>query len=305
MSQEERASAKFLIGQYNRGGWLNDPEQLKQLDAIEVQLGQGAWGGAVTSTMDSAKMDDHLRKLWKVEDGETTGKKARFPNVNTPQDIVNLMNSLKEQYDVPVGIKIAGTHFIEKELEVIAQTKADFITIDGQEGGTAAAAPTLEDDMGLPTLFSIARTVDWLKKQGMRDRFTIIGAGGLRTPGEFLKALALGADAVYIGSIALIATMQSQMTKALPQSPAPQLALYEGKFKDQFDSKEGSQHLANFLKSCTAEMVMALQAMGKSSIRQLSREDLVSVDPGLAKALKLGYAGEAKTKKAFMHQVAR
>lgn len=80
--------------------------------------------------------------------------------VNTPQDIIKLVNSLKKNYDVPVGIKIAGTHFMEKELEIIAQTTADFITIDGQEGGTAAAAPTLEDDMGLPTLFSIARTVD-------------------------------------------------------------------------------------------------------------------------------------------------
>ncbi|TGE31596.1 FMN-binding glutamate synthase family protein [Desulfosporosinus sp. Sb-LF] len=305
VSREERDAAKFLIGQYNRGGWLNDPQQLKKLDAIEVQLGQGAWGGAVASTMDSSKMDDHLRELWKVKPGETTGKKARFPKVNTPQDIISLVNSLKEKYDVPVGIKIAGTHFMEKELEIIAQTKADFITIDGQEGGTAASAPTLEDDLGLPTLFTIARTVDWLKKQGLRDRFTIIGAGGLRTPGEFLKALALGADAVYIGSIALIATMQSQMTKALPQSPAPQLALYDGKFKEEFDPEEGSQHLANFLKSCSAEMVMALQAMGKSSVRQLGREDLVSIDQGLAKALHVGYVGEAKTSEGFMPLAAR
>lgn len=305
VSQEERGAAKYLIGQYNRGGWLNDPEQLKQLDGIEVQLGQGAWGGAVASTMDSSKMDDHLRELWKVEPGESTGKKARFANVNTPQDIINLVNSLKETYDIPVGIKIAGTHFIEKELEVIAQTKADFITIDGQEGGTAAAAPTLEDDMGLPTLFGIARTVDCLKRQGLREKFTIIAAGGLSTPGEFLKALALGADAVYIGSIAVIAAMQSQMTKALPQSPAPQLALYDGKLKDQFDPEEGSQHLANFLKSCTEEMVMALQAMGKSSIRQLGREDLVSLDPGLAKVLQIGYAGEVESHKSFMPLAAR
>lgn len=305
VSQEERSAAKYLIGQYNRGGWLNDREQLEQLDGIEVQLGQGAWGGAVTSTMDSSKMDDHLRRLWKVDPDETTGKKARFPNVNTPQEIINLVNSLKEQYDIPVGIKIAGTHFIEKELEVIAQTNADFITIDGQEGGTAAAAPTLEDDMGLPTLFCITRTVDWLKKQGMRERFTIIAAGGLSTPGEFLKALSLGADAVYIGSIALIAAMQSQMTKALPQHPAPQLALYEGELKDQFDSEEGSRHLANFLQSCTAEMKMALQAMGKSSIRQLGREDLVSLDPGLAKVLQLGYVGEPESQKPFMPLAAR
>ncbi|MDP4158519.1 MAG: FMN-binding glutamate synthase family protein [Bacillota bacterium] len=305
VSQEERKAAKFLIGQFNRGGWLNDHEQLTQLDAIEVQLGQGAWGGAVESTMDSSKMDDHLRKLWKVKPGETTGKKARFPKVNTSEDIIKLVNSLKDKYDVPVGIKIAGTHFIERELEIIAQTKADFITIDGQEGGTAASSPTLEDDLGLPTLFSIARTVDWLKKQGLRDRYTILGAGGLRTPGEFLKALALGADAIYIGSIALIATMQSQMTKVLPGSPAPQLALYDGKFKAQFDPEEGSQHLANFLKSCTEEMVMALQAMGKSSIRQLGREDLVSIEHDLARSLHVGYVGEAECSKDFMPLTAR
>jgi Glutamate synthase domain 2 len=305
VSREERDSAKFLIGQYNRGGWLNDPEQLKQLNAIEIQLGQGAWGGAVASTMDSSKMDNHLRELWKVKPGEASGKKARFPKVNSSEDIIKLVNSLKEKYDVPVGIKIAGTHFMERELEVIAQTKIDFITIDGQEGGTAAAAPTLEDDMGLPTLFSIARTVDWLKKQGLRDRFTVIGAGGLRTPGEFLKALALGADAIYIGSIALIATMQSQMTKVLPSSPAPQLALYDGKFKDQFDPEVGSQHLANFLKSCTEEMVMALQAMGKSNIRQLGREDLVCIDRDLAGSLQIGYAGEIEHSKVFKPLAAR
>lgn len=305
VSQEERSAAKYLIGQYNRGGWLNDPEQLKQLDGIEVQLGQGAWGGAVASTMDTSKMDDHLRELWQVKPGESTGKKARFPNVNTPQDIINLVNSLKDQYDVPIGIKIAGTHFMERELEVIARTKADFITVDGQEGGTAAAAPTLEDDMGLPALFAIARTVDWLKRQGLREKYTVIGAGGLSTPGEMLKALALGADAVYIGSIALMATIQSQMTKALPQSTVPQLALYDGKLTEQFDQDEGSRHLANFLQSCRAEMVMALQAMGKSSIRQLGREDLVCLDRELAKALQLGYAGEPESQKPLMPMAAR
>lgn len=120
-----------------------------------------------------------------------------------------------------------------------------------------------------------------------------------------LKALALGADAVYIGSIALMATIQSQMTKALPQSTVPQLALYDGKLKEQFDQDEGSRHLANFLQSCRAEMVMALQAMGKSSIRQLGRDDLVCLDRELAKALQLGYAGEPESQKPLMPMAAR
>jgi methylamine---glutamate N-methyltransferase subunit C len=292
VSHEERDAAKFLIGQYNRGGWLNTPEQLKQLDAIEVQLGQGAWGGAVESSMKYDEMDEHLRELWKVKPGKTTGKKARFEGVNSPNDIIKLVNKLKQTYEVPIGVKIAATHYMECELEIIGQTQADFIVIDGQEGGTAAAAPTLEDDIGLPTLFAISRTVDWLRNQGKRQQFSLIAAGGLRTPGEFLKALALGADAVYIGSIAIIATLQSQMIKALPEYPAPQLALYNGSLSDQLDVDLGSKHLANFLQSCREEMIMALQAMGKTDIRELGREDLVCLDREISGALKIGYAGD-------------
>lgn len=291
VSEEERGIADFLIGQYNRGGWLNTPEQLEQVDAIEVQLGQGAWGGAVESTMNEEDMDEHLRYLWKIDEGGNTGKRSRMPDVNSPEDVIKLIAKLKEKYSVPVGIKIAATHFIEKELEVIAQTDADFICIDGQEGGTAASCPTLEDDMGLPTLFGLGRTVTWLREQGVRNKFTVIAAGGFRTPGEMLKALALGADAVYIGSIAIIATLQSQITKALPSQPAHQLALYNGSLRESFDIEEGGRHLANFLLSCQEEMKMALQAMGKTKIQELGREDLVCLDSELARNLHIGYAG--------------
>lgn len=291
VSEEERGVADYLIGQYNRGGWLNTPEQLELVDAIEVQLGQGAWGGAVESSVEEEEMDEHLRYLWKIDEGGSTGKKSRLPNVNSPEDVVKLISKLKKEYSVPVGIKIAATHFIERELEVIAQTKADFICIDGQEGGTAASCPTLEDDMGLPTLFGLGRTITWLREQNLRDKFTVIAAGGFRTPGEMLKALALGADAVYIGSIALIATLQSQITKALPQHPAHQLALYNGSLAESFDIEEGGRHLANFLLSCQEEMKMALQAMGKSKVQELGREDLVCLDSELARNLNIGFAG--------------
>lgn len=180
---------------------------------------------------------------------------------------------------------------MERELEVIAKTEADFICIDGQEGGTAASCPTLEDDMGLPTLFGLGRTIHWLREQNLREQFTVIAAGGFRTPGEILKALALGADAVYIESIAIMATLQSQITKALPQHPAHQLALYNGALAEEFDIEEGSRHLANFLFSCQEELKMALQAMGKKTIQELSREDLVCLEPELARNLQIGYAG--------------
>jgi len=293
VTAEERGAAKFLIGQYHRGGWLSGDDQLRQLDAIEIQLGQGAWGGAVEEPV-SGRKDGHLKAAWKLDDDEGATIYARMPGKNTPQDYISMINSFKQQYDVPIGIKIAGTDWIEYELEIIAQTQADYIVVDGSEGGTSAAPPTLQDDVGLPTLHSLVRTVDWLLQSGSRDRFSIIATGGLCTPGHFLKALALGADAVYIGTAAVMAAVQTQITKVLPQAPPSQLALYSGRMTDKLDIDKAAKHLANYLASCTAEMKLALQALGKPAVTELSREDLVAVDRDLAEFIGIRYAGEAR-----------
>lgn len=294
ITEEERQSAKHLIGQYHRGGWLNTPEQLRQLDAIEVQFGQSAWGGGVTETIKAQKIGRELKDLWGLKEGEDAVIQARMPGTNSAQDIINLIDSLKSEYDVPVGVKIAGSDYIEYELGVVAQTQADFIVIDGFGGGTAGAPPTLEDNVGLPLLYCLPRAVNWLQEHNLRERFTVIASGRLKTPGHFLKALALGADAVYIGSIALIAALQSQMSKALPQSPAPQLVIYDGALKDELDVEQAAHCLANFLKSSLEEMRLVAQTLGKNSLKGLGKDDLVSVDRELAGSLGIRYAGEPR-----------
>jgi methylamine---glutamate N-methyltransferase subunit C len=296
VTNEERDNANLLIGQYNRGMRLSSEEQLQRLDAIEIQLGQGAWGGAAEITTKAQDIGDHLQEAWHLKDGEDSTIKPRFPNVQSSEDIINLVNGLKEKYDVPVGVKIGGTDFIEYEMEVIAKTNADYIAIDGSEGGTAGAPPTLEDHIGLPTLHSLVRAVDWLEENKARERFSLIVSGGLTTPGHFLKAIALGADAVYIGSIALMATLQSQMAKALPKYPPPQIALYSGKLKEELDVDEAAKDLAKFLTSCNEEMKAAVQVIGKQSIKELNREDLVSVDKDLAEFIGIRFAGSHRRK---------
>jgi methylamine---glutamate N-methyltransferase subunit C len=294
VTDEERGSAKFLIGQYHRGGWLSGPEQLGRLDAIEIQLGQGAWGGAVEEPIKGDTIGEHLRKAWHLEKGEDTAINARMPGKESVQDIIKMVQSMKQQYDVPVGIKIAGSDYIEYELAVIAQTGADYIVIDGAEGGTSAAPPTLEDDLGLPTLHSLVRAVDWLTDNDLREEFSLIVTGGLATPGHFLKALALGADAVYIGTVAVMAAEQSQVVKTVPQAPPTELALYGGRMNDKLDIDKAAQHLANFLNSCLAEMKLAVQALGKNALSELSRSDLVAVDRELAEFAGIRYAGSPR-----------
>lgn len=294
VTNEERDCAKFLIGQYHRGGQLSGEEQLSRLDAIEIQLGQGAWGGAVDEPMQAEKIGEHLRKAWHLEEGQNAPVHARMPGKNTTQDYIKMINDMKNQYDVPVGVKIAGTDYMEYELAVIAVSNADFIVVDGSEGGTAVANPTLQDNVGLPTFHSLVRTIDFLQENNLRDRFSVIVAGGLTTPGHFLKALALGADAVYIGSIALMAAMHTQVVKTLPQAPPSQLALYSGKMNDKLDIDLAAKHLANFLTSCKIEMQLAVQATGKAATQDLNRADLVTVDRDLAEFANIRYAGSAR-----------
>ncbi|HBG22734.1 MAG TPA: FMN-binding glutamate synthase family protein [Peptococcaceae bacterium] len=291
VTDEERKAAKYLIGQYNRGGWLNTPEQLKLVDAIEVQFGQAAWGGGVTETTKSDKVGPELRKLWNIEKGQDAVIHARMPGTASVEDIINLINGLKSEYDVPVGVKIAGSDYIEYELEVISKTDADFIVIDGFGGGTAGATVTLEDNLGLPLLYCLPRAIQRLEDNNMRNRFTVIASGRLKTPGHFLKALALGADAVYIGSIAITAALHTQVIKPLPQTTPPQLILYDGTLKDELDVDRAAQCLANFLQSCIAEMRLAAQALGKNAVNEINSDDLVSVDRELSESLRIRYAG--------------
>lgn len=286
--KEVRNCGKKVIGQFNRADLMKEKD-LKLLDAIEIQLGQGAWGGAVESITYSYDIDDKIREDWGLKEGQDRPFKARMKDIQKAEDLVEMVKKFKNKYDVPIGIKIAATDFIEEELDVITSTDCDYIVIDGCEGGTANSAPTLEDHLGLPTLYALMRTVKYLEKHKIRDKFDLIITGGLTNPGIFLKALALGAKAVYIGSIALMAAVHNQVVKTLPQSTPTQLILNNGNYKDKLDIDEASKALANFLISCNEEMKLVLQAMSKNKIEELSKEDLVSLDKEISEYFDINY----------------
>lgn len=290
LADEERREAKFFIGQYHRGGWMNNDESLRQLDAIEIQLGQGALAAAPTS-MVPQQIEEDLRIAKNLKPGENPVIHSRIPGVDTTEDIISLVQNLKNQYGVPVGIKICATHFMERELEVAVQAGVDFFVVDGAESGTQGGPATLLDDVGLPTLFALVRTVQYLEERGVKQSISVIASGGLTTPGHFLKAMALGADAVYIGSIALIALLQTKMAKVLPTELPPQFPLYLKNFKEDLDVEKGAEHLANFLMSSVEEMKLVAYTLGKTDLAQINKMDLVTVDRDLAQALQIGYAG--------------
>ncbi|NLC51369.1 MAG: FMN-binding glutamate synthase family protein [Firmicutes bacterium] len=299
--REEREAADKLIGQYNRGGYLNSPEKYQQLDAVEIQLGQGAQGASPQKTQ-AKFIDEEMREVFNLKKNEDAVLHSRLPGVNSPGDFMKEVEKLKSETDVPVGVKIAASHFLEHELAIALQAGVDFVTVDGAEAATHAASPTLEDDLGLPTIYAIARARRFLDRYDEQKRTSLLAGGGLFTPGHFLKALALGADAVYIGTAALMAMVAPQMTKLIPEEPPTQFVLHTGRFKDRFDIELGATALENFLRLATEEMAAVMYALGKSSVRELSSDDLCSLDPWLARALHIAYGGVAADEQESYYQ---
>jgi glutamate synthase domain-containing protein 2 len=281
---EERENATRYIYQFHRGTWPhgNQPEFYRLADMIEIQLGQGAQAAA-PQTMSAEKIDEEMRDIYGLDKDEDMAIAARLKEVENPKDLKQLVSRLKEETGgLPVSYKFGASHYIEEEMAIAIQAGVDVIVVDGAEAGSHAGQPLLEDDFGLPTMHALVRAADYLEEKGLKDRISIIAAGGLCSPGHFLKALALGADAVYIGTAAIMALIHTQMAESSPGEPPTQLALYTGRLKDKLDIDKAADSLSNYLKSCVDEMSLGMVALGKDTFSALSRSDLCALTPQAA-----------------------
>lgn len=288
--QAERDAAKKLVLQISRGTWAKDEWMLRQADMLEIQVGQGAFGG-VGHKMSSARIGPVLRQRFGLAPGQDAVIESRQPGVACERDLARLIARLRRVTGgVPVAVKIGAGDDIEADLAIIVRAGADVITVDGAESGSHGSPPILEDDFGLPTLYALCRARRALDRLDPRHGVSLVISGGLSSPGDYLKALALGADAVAIGTMALFAVSHSQITKALPFEPPTQVVWYRGKQSKRFDSEQGARDLANYLRSCTREMADGVRALGKTSLADVCRDDLVALDDLTAKITGLPLA---------------
>jgi methylamine---glutamate N-methyltransferase subunit C len=289
--QAERDNAKYFILQYNRGFWNKEPEILRQADAIEIQVGQGAMGGLPLS-MPAKEIDEELQQALPIPPGRDAELKARHQEIQEPSDFIGLVEKIRQQVDgVPVGVKLLGGKNLESALKLALDAGVDFICMDGAQAGTYGVPPSIADDYGLPTLFSLVRARKFLEQHNAVGKVSLITGGGFSEPGEMLKALALGADAICIGTAAIFAISHTQVLKALPWEPPTQIVWYNAQFSDEFDENKGAQNLANYLKACKQEMADGLRVMGKTSLKHLSSRDLFSLTKTTAEitGVTLGY----------------
>lgn len=289
MLEELMAARKFIL-QFSKSEWAKSEEILKGADMIEVKLGQGALFG-LGGKISPKNLTGRAREVMGLKEDEDAVIFDNFFEDQTIEDLKELVDHLRSiTGGVPIGVKMGAGGKIEDDIDHVIAMGVDYIAIDGGQAATLGAPPILSDDMGIPTLHAIVRAVNHLEKRNMKGKISLIASGGLLVPGHFLKMLALGADAVYVGSSILFAISHTQTLKALPFEPPTQVVWNQGKFKDQFKMEDGVKSAEKFLTASVEEMKTGLRAMGKRSIKELSKKDLVSYDKSTAKFIGIPFS---------------
>lgn len=268
---EERQAAYKYIFEYVPNLYSVTEENLRNADAIEIKIGQGTKPG-MGGHLPGDKVTPEIAKIRNKPLGEDVISPSKFPNLNSKEDLKTMVDWLKDTSGGrPVGVKIAAGH-IEQDLEWIAYADADFVTIDGRGGATGASPRTLKDNTSIPTIFALSRARKYLDRHHLSMDLVI--TGGLRLPGDFAKALAMGADAVAIASAALVAAACQQYRICNTGQCPVGVATQDEELRKRLHIDHSAKRLCNYLNVCRSELEMFGRITGHANIHDLSVSDL-------------------------------
>lgn len=217
-----------------------------------------------------------------LKEDEAAYSPAHHPDMKNPEQIKEKVSWLRKLTGgVPIGAKI-GCGNVEKDIRILVDSGVDFIAIDGFGGGTGATDFYVRENVGLPLIAALPRAARYLEETVAKNKITLIAGGGLRTSADFAKCLALGADAIYIGTAALIAINCEQYrichTGLCPSGVTSHTQI----LTKQLDVKRGIEKLTNFIEVSTHEMAALARIVGKNDVSKLDADDLVSMKKDLA-----------------------
>ena len=284
MLDEERELAEYLTLQYAPGRFGVKKERLLLADMVEIKLAQGAHPGT-GACLPAANVSVEVAAARRIPIGEAANSPAVHADIRSPADLAQKIFELRElTRGRPVAVKIVGGH-LEDDLRGIfsQQYIPDVLVIDGGEGGTGSASVTMKDHVGLPLVYALPRVADFLRSKGLSHRVTLIAAGGIRHAGDVAKALALGAEGVYMGSALKIALGCTYLRQCHLGNCPHGIATQKKELRRRLDVEQGAARIARFIKAVTEDVRSVARCCGKDSVHSLSRTDLIALHPELAR----------------------
>jgi glutamate synthase domain-containing protein 2 len=307
MTTEERGHSHILVYQYLPSRYGMNPDDLRKADAIEVVVGQGAKPGGGGMLL-GQKISDRVAQMRCLPKGIDQRSACRHPDWTGPDDLEIKIHELREitDWQKPIYVKVGGARpYYDTALAV--KSGADVVVVDGMQGGTAATQEVFIEHVGQPTLACVRPAVKALQELGMHRKVQLIISGGIRSGADVAKALALGADAVSIGTAALVAIGDNDPAleaeyQALGTTAGAYDDWHEGRdpagittqdpqLSRRLDPVLAGRRLSNYLKVMTLEAQTIARACGKSHVHNLEPEDLVALTVEAAAMAQVPLAG--------------
>jgi methylamine---glutamate N-methyltransferase subunit C len=307
MTDEERDHSSILVYQYLPSRYGMNPDDLRRADAIEIVIGQGAKPGGGGMLL-GQKISPRIAAMRTLPEGIDQRSACRHPDWTGPDDLEIKIEELREitDWEKPIYVKVGASRpYYDTALAV--KSGADVVVLDGMQGGTAATQDVFIEHVGLPILAAIRPAAQALQDLGMHRKVQLIVSGGIRNGADVAKALALGADAVSIGTAALIAIgdndprLEDEYRKLGSTAGAYDdwqdgrdpagITTQDPELAARLDPVKAGRRLANYLSVLTLETQTIARACGKSHVHNLEPEDLVALTVEAAAMARVPLAG--------------
>ena len=269
-------NAYRYIFEYVPNRYSASEENLKRVDAIEIKFGQSAKPG-MGGHLPGEKVTAEIAEIRGFKPGESITSPARFDDIGNREELKQKIDWLKSvSGGRPIGVKFAAGN-IEDDLETALYAGPDFITLDGRAGATGAAPKYVKAATSVPTIFALHRARQFLDEHGAKQVSLVI-TGGIRVSADIAKALAMGADAVAIGTAALMA-IGCQQYRICNTGKCPMgIATQDAALRANLNIDKAARRLENFLSVVTSELTDFARLTGNSNVHGLSMADLCTVN---------------------------
>jgi glutamate synthase domain-containing protein 2 len=259
-----------MIVQVASGRFGVDIDYLDVAAAVEIKIGQGAKPG-IGGHLPGEKVDESVSQTRMIPVGTDALSPAPHHDIYSIEDLRQLIYSLKEatRYKKPVSVKIAAVHNVAAIASGVVRAGADIVAIDGYKGGTGAAPTMIRNNVGLPIEFALAAVDDRLRQEGIRNQASVVACGGFRCSADVVKAIALGADAVYIGTAALIALGCHMCMKCYTGKCNWGICTQDPYLTRRLNPEMGARRLYNLLHGWSHEIMEIMGGMGINAVESL------------------------------------